>query len=178
MHFGRQNAHNCILSELDLVLLAHWATFKQIQNEVSQQIEILKSPSKTIWQIVLKNNALTSRDWWTALKSFISPEYKSSTPTLDQDGTLHSEDFDEANVLNGFFCKQTMLNDAKASHPKLPLFDGVGLSNIVITSDDVESVLKALPIGKATDPEGINNCILSELDLELSSPLCSLFNQS
>ena len=60
----------------------------------------------------------------------------------------------------------------------MPLFDGVGLSNIVVTSDDVESVLKALPIGKATDPDGINNCILGELAHDLSSPLFLLFNQS
>ena len=57
-------------------------------------------------------------------------------------------------------------------------FDGVGLSNSVVTSDEVESVLKALPTGKATGPDGINNCILRELAHELSSPLCSLSNQS
>ena len=44
--------------------------------------------------------------------------------------------------------------------PELLLFDGVGSSNIVVTCDEVESVLKALPIGKATGPDGINNCIL------------------
>ena len=51
------------------------------------------------------------------------------------------------------------------------------LSNIVVTCDEVESALKALPIGKARGPDGINNCILRELAHELSSPLCSLFNQ-
>ena len=97
---------------------------------------------------------------------------------MDQDGTIYSEDFDKADVLNDFFCKQTMLNDENVSLPELPLFDGVGLSNIVVTCDEVESVLKALPIGKATGPDGINNCILRELAYELSPPLCSLFNQS
>ena len=28
---------------------------------------------------------------------------------------LYSEDFDKANVLNDFFCKQTMLNDKNVS---------------------------------------------------------------
>ena len=40
---------------------------------------------------------------------------------LDQYGTIQSEDFDKANVLNDFFCKQTMLNDEKASRPELPV---------------------------------------------------------
>ena len=99
---------------------------------------------------------------------------------MDQDGTIHSEDFDKANVVNDFFCKHSMLNDEKASAslPELPLFDGVELSDIVVTSDDVESVLKALPICKASGPDRINNCILREMAQELSSPLCSLFNQS
>ena len=111
-------------------------------------------------------------------KSFISPAYKSSIPFLDPDGAVQSEDFDKANVLNDFFCKQIMLNDEKASLPELSQFDGVGLSNSIVTSDEVESVLKALPIGKATGPDGINNCILGELAHELSSPLYSLSNQS
>ena len=60
----------------------------------------------------------------------------------------------------------------------MPLFNGVGLSDIVVTCDEVESVLKALLIGKATDQDGINNCILRELAHKFSSPLCSLINQS
>ena len=97
---------------------------------------------------------------------------------MDQDGTIYSGEFDKSNVLNDIICKQTMLNDENVSLPELLLFDGVGLSNIVVTCDEVESVLKALPISKATGPDGINNCILRELTHELSSPLCSLFNQS
>ena len=97
---------------------------------------------------------------------------------MDQDGTTYSEDFDKANVLIDFFCKQTMLNNENISLHELPLFYGVGLSNIVITCDEVESVFKALPIGKATGSDGINNCILRELAHQLSSPVCSFFNQS
>ena len=97
---------------------------------------------------------------------------------LDQDGTIYSENFDNVNVLNDLFCKLTLLNDENVSLLELPLFDGVGLSYIVVTCDEVESVLKTLPISKATGPDGIDNCILRELAHELSSPLCSFFNQS
>ena len=48
----------------------------------------------------------------------------------------------------------------------------------LVTGYEAESVHKALPIGKATEPDGINNCILRELAHDLSSPLCSSFNQS
>lgn len=43
---------------------------------------------------------------------------------------------------------------------------------------EVESILKILTVGKASGPNGLSNRILRELSCELSSPLCSLFNQS
>ena len=52
------------------------------------------------------------------------------------------------------------------------------LSTITFTPADIESVLKALPLGMTTDPDSINNRVLRELATELSIPLCSLFNQS
>ena len=61
-----------------------------------------------------------------------------------------------------------MLDVDNASLSELPLFDGVGLSNIVVTCIAVEFAYKALPIGKATGPDRINNCILRELAHELS----------
>ena len=52
------------------------------------------------------------------------------------------------------------------------------LSSIVLTADEVESILKILPVAKATGPNGLSNRILRELSRELSYPYCSLFNQS
>ena len=43
---------------------------------------------------------------------------------------------------------------------------------------EVESVLKTLPLAKATGPNGLSNRILRELSKELSIPYCFLFNQS
>ena len=52
------------------------------------------------------------------------------------------------------------------------------LSNIVLISDEVESVLKSLPVGKAVGPDGISNRVLNELSREISPALCGFFNQS
>ena len=43
---------------------------------------------------------------------------------------------------------------------------------------EVESVLKSLPVAKATGPDGLSNRILRELSKELSVPYCFLFNES
>ena len=42
----------------------------------------------------------------------------------------------------------------------------------------MKSVLKSLPVGKASGPDGINNRILRELAAEIAVPLCCLFNHS
>ena len=48
----------------------------------------------------------------------------------------------------------------------------------VILPAEVESVLNSLPLGKASGPDTVNNKILKELSVELSSPFADLFNQS
>ena len=50
--------------------------------------------------------------------------------------------------------------------------------NILLSPSEVESVLKILPVAKASGPDGLSNRILRELSKELSLPYCSLFNQS
>ncbi len=51
-------------------------------------------------------------------------------------------------------------------------------SNIHITSEEVISTLKAVPVGKAAGPDGIDNRILREICNELAIPLSDLFNHS
>ena len=45
------------------------------------------------------------------------------------------------------------------------------LSNIVLTSDEVESILKSDPVGKAVGPDGISNH-----SREISPALCVFLN--
>ena len=52
------------------------------------------------------------------------------------------------------------------------------LSHIALSPNEVERVLEALPVVKASGPNAISNRILQELSSELSTPLCSLFNHS
>ena len=86
---------------------------------------------------------------------------------------------DKANVLNDFFRDQTIINDNSV---ELPQFDNYNvlseLSSLHHTPNEIKTVLKSLPVGKAADPDGINNRILRELSRELSVPFCCLFNCS
>ena len=83
-----------------------------------------------------------------------------------------------SNVLNNFFTEQTHLDETNASLPTATVTPSDTINTIITTPQEVESVLKSLPIGKATGPDLINNRLLKELAESLSFPLCDHFNFS
>lgn len=92
------------------------------------------------------------------MKSFISPKSNSTIPPLEKDGTVYVSDTEKANILNDFFKDQTLLNEDNAELPDIiPYPVQENLSAINLSPDEVETTLKALPIGKATDPDEISN---------------------
>ena len=87
------------------------------------------------------------------------------------------DDYEKANILNSFFSSQSMIDDSLNSLPDdYQQFVGEKLNSIVITPNEVFDVLKTLHIRKASGPDGINNKILLESALQISTPLCRLFN--
>ena len=62
----------------------------------------------------LKSDSLSSKQWWTILKSFISPNSKSSIPPLEVDGVVYSDEMKKQMSLT-FFRDQTFLDDQNAT---------------------------------------------------------------
>ena len=50
----------------------------------------------------LKLDYLSSKHWWTILKSFISPNSKSSIPPLEVDGVVYSDEMKKQMSLTFF----------------------------------------------------------------------------
>ena len=77
------------------------------------------------------------------------------------------------------FRDQTLLNDANADVPEVPIFvsEEHKLSSLNITALEVKSILENLPLGKDVGRDGINN-ILRELANELADPLSLFYNLS
>ena len=151
-----------------------WNKFKKLRNKVIESICLSKQQYLDQLSSKLKSNTLSSKDWWSTLKSFITPSTKSSIPTLEKGGHIYSDDTDKANLLNNFFQRP----DLTGQLPNIDCNVNSLLSNLVIIPTDVESVLKNLPLGKAVGSDDINNHTLRELTHELSFPICSLLNQS
>ena len=92
---------------------------------------------------------------------------------------MYTEEIDKANVLNMFFKSQTILNDDCVVLPDIQTAQvDTELDRIILTPQEVQSVIEILPLGKASGPNGLNNRILRELSSQVSAPYRSLFNQS
>ena len=156
----------------------HWIEFKQIRNRVIKLIRDSKQLHYDKIAEKLKSKTLSTKDWWSTLKSFIIPCTKSSIPPLEVNNDIYTDESDKANLLNNFFQSQTVLNEQNATLPNLPdnTFPNRHLDNIVFSRLEVESVIKTLVTGKASSPNGLSNRILRELSSKLSIPFCSLFN--
>ena len=127
----------------------------------------------------LKSKSLSSKDWWSTLKTFISPNLNSAIPPIESEGIIYTDDFEKANLFNNYFQGQTVLDDSNAILPELPEPSYLtSLSSIAFDPQAVEEILRTLKTDKASGPDGLSNRILKELSHELSSPLCSLFNKS
>ncbi|XP_060568897.1 uncharacterized protein LOC132727429, partial [Ruditapes philippinarum] len=157
----------------------YWQRFKSIRNETILLIREAKSNYFCKLSNKLKNESLSSKDWWKTLKSFISSTNNSSIPPLTDplNRNIVYSNNDKANLLNNFFVEQMSINDENRD----PLYLSSPLSclnDIVLSPHEVKDVLLSLQVDKAVGPDGISNRILREASHELSSPLCDLFNAS
>ena len=93
----------------------------------------------------LKSDSLSPKQWWKLLKYFIAPNSKSSIPPLKTNGQIYAEECDKAIILNDFFKDQTLLNERNAEIHDIHSYPvDRPLSNIVLTSEEVESVVRLL----------------------------------
>ena len=92
----------------------------------------------------------------------VPPNNQSSCPPLEKNGLVYSDETEKANVLNDFFRDQTLCDDQNAEIPEVVPYPVLhNLDFISLTPDEVKSILKSLPIGIATGPDGVSNRILS-----------------
>ncbi|XP_053388703.1 uncharacterized protein LOC128551811 [Mercenaria mercenaria] len=159
-----------------------WLKFRTLRNKIITTIR--QSKEKNIHQLAtnLKTIQQNSKSWWACLKSFIKPASSSSSsiPPLQDGDDIAEDDQMKADILNDYFRDQTLLSEPENIAPELkgdisPLST---MPPIQVYPDEVMTVLKTLPLGKAAGPDGINNRILKELCNELSTPLADLFNKS
>ena len=120
---------------------------------VTKLIREAKESHKSIIANKLKTGSLSSRDWWRTLKSVISPGSKHTLPPLVRNGISVTDDTDKTDILNDFFRDQTLINDNGADLPDINPYDVQSqLHSLVITPEEVKTVLKSLQVVKLQVP--------------------------
>ena len=156
----------------------NYESFKDIRNNVTSSLRKSKKEYFKSLADKLKSSSLATSDYWKTLKSFIKPSVDASIPPIFHNGSYISDSSDKAKLLNDFFVSQTLLDDSTATLPNTDLSANNTLHNIIITVEEVRSVLQTLKLGKSSGPDNINNRILKEIAYPISKPLCDLFNYS
>ena len=102
---------------------------------------------------------------------------KHSIPNLKRKDEFEAEtDLDKAECLNSQFSSvftETVFDTVPYLKPKTMKMD-----NIIISTDGVQKLLGNLKTDKAMGPDEIHPSILKNLNVELSSILCHIFQQS
>ena len=73
---------------------------------------------------------------------------------------------------------QTSLDDSTATLPNTDRPANNTFHNMIITVEEVRSVLQTLKLGKSSGPDNRYNRILKEIAYPISKPLCDFFNYS
>ena len=156
----------------------NYESFKDIRNNVTSSLRKSKKEYFKSLADKLKSASLATSDYWKTLKSFIKPSVNTSIPPICHNGSYISDSSDKAKLLNDFFVSQTSLDDSTATLSNTDLPANNTLHNIIITEEEVRSVLQTLKLGKSSGPDNINNRILKEIAYPISKPLCDLFKYS
>ena len=92
-----------------------------MRNSVVNTVRKCKKAFYDKLALKLKSEALSSKDWWSTSKKFISPQSKSSVPQLELNNSIYTDDYVKANIMNNLFQSQTLLEEQNAVLPDLHL---------------------------------------------------------
>ena len=120
------------------------------------------------------------KNWWKTVSFFVKGNQNVEENYLLEGDTVISEPKSKAEVLNNFFLEQNLVDD---SNFHLPAGQSATnhvnkLDNILITEDEVYSILASLDVSKATGPDGISPYLLKEGAQSITPSLTRLFNLS
>jgi hypothetical protein len=101
-------------------------------------------------------------------------------PLRDRDNNfnLSYDCFEKAGILNRHFCSVSDLNDRNKDLPPFEVRCKNVLSQIIVSEQDILDMISTLDANKAVGPDIISNKMLIAVKVQISKPLCMLFNKS
>ena len=139
----------------------------------------LKKHEKKLAKKLRENH--NEKSWWKIAKEFYtsSANSRNQHPPLVHDGKASSSDKEKADWFNEFFTKASQMDIPEDLElPRIPDIDYEPLSEITISLDTVEDILRNLNPSKASGPDRISPRMLKETYREIAPSLTTLFNRS
>ena len=158
-----------------------WETWRLQRNKVTDINRHLKTQYIRNQVNKLIENKQDPRRYHQTLKNLLSKTEFSYIPPLEgAGGELCTDDISKANVLNAYFAAQSTndQNDQQVPHCEVEGRDIPVLSQIVVTENDVLSILNRLNVNKSCGSDKIPNKILKLAGILIKEPLTKLFNKS
>ena len=97
-------------------------TGKKIKKLRNMVITMIRNSKKSYYNKLadrLKSSSLSTKDWWSTLKSFINSNSNSSIPPLEYDNKIYTNESDKTNIFNKYFQSQTILDETNAVPPDI-----------------------------------------------------------
>ena len=157
-----------------------WADYKRLRNEITSDLRKAKA---AYFRDQLKK-AKTTSAYWNVLSKATNPKVRKKIgPLKRDDNSLAVKDTEKASLMNCFFSTiAEKLNAGQLQAPQLltsPCSKPVPcISDINLSSLDIDRKITLLKNNKATGPDGISPKLLKLAGTAVVGPLTSLFMQS
>ena len=124
----------------------------------------------------LTRPGLGNKAWWTLVKERQGVGHQDAAPPLTRpDGSTATNSEDKASLLAELFAKTMTVDHPERLPPRLPQETHRTVTTVAVTREQVEKLLKAVEVGKATGPDHISPRVLKHCARELSGPLSDVF---
>ena len=155
-----------------------WRKYRVLRNESIKLLRKAKHDFKSNLAGKLTTRNMSSKDWWKNFKACVGKDSRENIPPLKNNyGQTINKPKEKADLFNRYFHSQTLLDDRDKDVPVLSVPNNT-VDSIRLEVEEVQNILKSLQVGKASGPDFINNRILKEIAVSISTALTELFNTS
>lgn len=161
-----------------------WSKYKTLRNKVNNLKKHAKEQFYNTLETNLTNLELNDKKgFWKMIKYFVKNDDSSGIPPLTlQDNNNQIQVFvnedEKSNCLNNYFASISKVDDSYTQLPPLNKRTENILTNVVISREEIEEIIKLLPTNKACGPDLISHRMLKGCNQTISMPLVTLFNRS
>uniref|UniRef100_A0A0P4VX79 Uncharacterized protein n=1 Tax=Scylla olivacea TaxID=85551 RepID=A0A0P4VX79_SCYOL len=124
----------------------------------------------------LSGPGVGNKTWWNLVKEQQGACHRETLPPLTRpDGSTATSSADKATLLAELFANKMKVDDSARPVPQLAPETDCTVTTVLVTAEQVERLLGAVDVGKATGPDDVSPRLLKHCARELSAPLTTVF---